>query len=116
MVDVLMKRYIAVVAFAALAGCGGGGGGATPPVVSNNAPQIVQKTIKIVVPDSSKASTRAKYVSRNTQGIGISFGASPQAFTANNPNPTAAFDVSSTSTLCTITNTATKARTCTLSV
>lgn len=117
MVDVLMRRAIVGAALVLLAGCGGGGGGGATALPSTpRQPGTVQKTITIVVPGYNPGkSLRAQYVSRNTQGIGISYGASTFVFPATSA-PTSAFDVSLGSTLCTVTNATTGARTCALTI
>lgn len=115
MAIVLTRATLCATALLALAACGGGGGSSSAlPAPAKQS--FVQKTVTITVPGYNKAkSLRSQYVSRNTQGIGISFGASPFTFPVNTA-PTAMFDVSSTSTLCTVTNASTGARSCTLSI
>jgi virginiamycin B lyase len=115
MVDVLMRRFIIATTLILLAGCGGGGGGSTAvPSTPGKQNATVQKTVTLAVPGyNSSKSLRSQYVSRNTQGIGISFGPSPATFPAAT-TPTLAFDVSLATGGCTVTNATTGARTCTL--
>lgn len=109
-----MRKLVVALTISVLAGCGGGGGQSAVPSAPSHSAAVVTKLIRIEVPAPKKnASRQSEYVSRNTQGIGVSFGASPFTFPSST-TPTAAFDVSGTSPLCVAG--ANGARTCTLTV
>jgi streptogramin lyase len=107
-------RFIGL-AFVALAGCSGHGSSNYLPQPAAATPSArVAATIRITIPAHSASNAkRPHYVSYNTQGIGVSYGASPFTFPTNT-TPTHAYSVASGSPLC-VTN-PDSSRTCTLAI
>ncbi len=110
-----MRKLPALLAVAIfISGCGGGGSGSSAvPSTPARSAAVGTKTIQIIVPAPAKTASRVShYVSSNTLGIGVSLGASPFTFPPST-TPTAAFDISGSSTLCT---TGSSGRVCTVIV
>ena len=86
-----------------LAACSGGGSGtglSPAPAVKPASVTGTQVSVRIPGKQTSSAARSPQFVSTSTKGIGVSYGASPATFPSP-ATPNAAFDVSSTSSLCT---------------
>ena len=109
-----MRSRYAGLALVALAGCSGRAGSGFVPQAAATPSARLAATIRLTIPAHGASSAkRSHYVSHNTQGIGISYGASPFTFPTNT-TPTQAYSVASNSSLC-VTNPDTS-RTCTLAI
>ncbi|HET9392987.1 MAG TPA: hypothetical protein VFO29_05665 [Candidatus Rubrimentiphilum sp.] len=108
-----MRRIgFAIVIAALLAGCMGRGMQSLPP--GNAAGANTPLALQLLVPAPSASSgIRPMYVSRNTKGLGISYGAHPATFPPVTM-PSSAYDVSPSSSLCVVNSDG--SRTCTLSL
>ena len=103
-----MRRSLCTISTlgAALAIAGCGGGGTTAPLPSNVTHTSAQTTIRVRIPGAmttSASGTRsAAYVSRSTQGIGVSFvtTTTPPAAFPSSTTPAVAADVSPSSSAC----------------
>jgi hypothetical protein len=99
-----------------LAACSGGGSGASlSPSASVQPASVTGMKMSVRIPgkQTSSALRSPRFVSTSTNGIGVSYGASPATF-PNPATPNAAFDVSSTSALCTANGDG--SRTCTFTI
>ena len=107
-----MRLGFACIIAALLAGCGARGMQSLPAGNVNAASAPL--ALRLVIPAPSAASSkRPMYVSRSTQGLGISYGTHPATFPAIT-TPTIADDVSASSSLCT-TN-PDRSRTCNIAI
>jgi streptogramin lyase len=94
-----MRQGGACVVALLLGGCAGRGIGSLP--AANATAASAPLALRLVIPAPNPSSgARPMYVSRNTQGLGISYGAHPATFPAIT-TPAIADDVSSGSSLCT---------------
>lgn len=108
----MMRKVLVAVVLAAMLSACSGSHGVTP--APRRADAGLAKLMFAFPAEGSTARSRGpKYVSRATAGIGISYGASGAAF-PDPKTPMLAFDVSESSSLCTVS--VTPARTCTLTV
>ena len=108
----------AIFVVVALASCGGGtGAGVSPSQHPSQAAASTTLHLR-VPPTGAKAAAGRRdplYISRATQGLGISYGASPATFPANTA-PTLAVDVSASSPLCTADANGDGGRSCTIAI